>query len=97
MPLEERDGSIDVRIEPLDSDHLRVTLTDNGIGITASKLRRENRPSDHVSRGMKITEDRLALFATLTGKRHSLDIRELFGADGASIGTQVEMILPLKE
>lgn len=97
MPLEEREGSIVVRIEPADDDHLRVTLTDNGIGITASKARRENRPSDHVSRGMKITQDRLALFANLTGKKHSLDIRELFAPDGVSAGTQVEMILPLKE
>lgn len=93
MSLEEG-GEITVSIAERDEDHLLVGIRDNGIGITASKSRRDNRPSDHVSRGMKITEDRLALFATVTGKEYSLSIREVWNDDGTSAGTLVEMVLP---
>lgn len=96
MSLEEG-GKIEVSISPKDEDHLLVEIRDNGIGITASRERRDNRPSDHVSRGMKITEDRLALFATVTGKHYSLDIREIWNPDGTSGGTLVEMVLPQME
>jgi sensor histidine kinase YesM len=93
MSLEEG-GEITVSIAERDEDHLLVGIRDNGIGITASKSRRDNRPSDHVSRGMKITEDRLALFATVTGKEYSLNIKEVWNDDGTSAGTLVEMVLP---
>ncbi|RMG75118.1 MAG: hypothetical protein D6722_01530 [Bacteroidetes bacterium] len=96
MPLEQ-DGLIELVVEQIDDDYLRIRIRDNGIGITASKARKADRPSDHVSKGMQITQDRLALFARMSQKRYNLEFRELKGEDGTVSGTEVEMILPLRE
>ncbi|MFK7922273.1 MAG: two-component regulator propeller domain-containing protein [Bacteroidia bacterium] len=93
----ESDGKISVIIESEGEAHLRVRIEDNGIGIVESKKRQANRPKDHVSKGMQITMDRLALFARMTGKEHSVDIDEIKSEKGEVEGTRVNMILPLKE
>jgi ligand-binding sensor domain-containing protein/two-component sensor histidine kinase len=89
-------GLITVDISKRDEDHLLVIIRDNGIGITASKARRANRPSDHVSRGMQITRDRLALFAKMGGKEHDVQTKEIENPDGTIGGTEVTMLLPLQ-
>ncbi|MEM9984287.1 MAG: two-component regulator propeller domain-containing protein, partial [Bacteroidota bacterium] len=96
MPLES-DGLITVAIAQQDQDYLRILIQDNGIGIEASRQRRANRPSDHVSQGMQITKDRLALFARITGKAYTLDIFERKSNEGEVEGTTVAMILPIRE
>ncbi|MEM6347075.1 MAG: two-component regulator propeller domain-containing protein [Bacteroidota bacterium] len=93
----ESDGQISVIIESEGEDHLRVRIEDNGIGIEESKKRKANRPKDHVSKGMQITRDRLALFARMTGKEYSVDINEIKTESEVVEGTRVDMILPLKE
>ncbi|MEM8891203.1 MAG: hypothetical protein AAGD28_24710, partial [Bacteroidota bacterium] len=63
----------------------------------ASKKAHANRPNDHVSKGMQITLDRLALFARMTDKNYALDIKEIKNEKGELKGTLVEMILPIKQ
>ena len=89
-------GKILVEIQKRDDDHLFVRIRDNGIGITASQAKRANRPQDHVSRGMQITRDRLALFAKMSGKSHEVETREIENPDGTIGGTEVTMLLPLQ-
>ncbi|MDX1908798.1 MAG: two-component regulator propeller domain-containing protein [Bacteroidia bacterium] len=90
----EQGGMIRIAIQPAGEEHLRILIEDNGIGIEASRARRENRPNDHVSRGMQITLDRLALFARMTQRQYDLQIGEIRDAQGQSTGTRVEMLLP---
>ncbi len=90
-------GLIRVHISKRDEDYLLITIADNGIGISASKKRRADRPQDHVSRGMQITHDRLALFAKMTGKQYDVRTEELRHPDGSVAGTEVTMLLPLHE
>jgi sensor histidine kinase YesM len=89
-------GKITIDIRKRDEDHLIVSIRDNGIGITASKAKRANRPQDHVSRGMQITKDRLALFARMSGKEHDVSTHEINNPDGTIGGTEVRMLLPLQ-
>lgn len=89
-------GRIDVLVSQVDDDYLKILIKDNGIGIEASRKAKEGRPKDHVSRGMEITKDRLKLFARITGKKYSLNLKEIKDDDGKSLGTEVEMILPIK-
>lgn len=96
MPLD-ANGEITVSISSKGDDYLTITIRDNGIGIEASKRQKADRPNDHVSKGMQITLDRLALFARMTGKKYSLDIREAVDPEGKVIGTVVEMLLPVKQ
>ncbi|MDX2245588.1 MAG: two-component regulator propeller domain-containing protein [Bacteroidia bacterium] len=96
MPLD-ANGMIEVNLSRKDEDHLLITISDNGIGIEASRKQRADRPNDHVSKGMQITLDRLALFARMTRKKHSLDIHEIVDPEGKILGTMVEMLLPVKQ
>jgi ligand-binding sensor domain-containing protein/two-component sensor histidine kinase len=89
------DGVIEVDIKKTDEDHIMITIRDNGIGVEASKLRHADRPKEHVSRGMEITRDRIALFGKGAGRQHHIDIRELRNAEGSVEGTEVELLLPL--
>jgi ligand-binding sensor domain-containing protein/two-component sensor histidine kinase len=93
----ETDGLIQVRISSEGEDFLRIQIEDNGIGIEASKKRKTNRPSDHVSKGMQITMDRLALFARMNGHPHSLNISEIKDDQETVKGTLVDIVLPIKE
>ncbi|MEO0896343.1 MAG: two-component regulator propeller domain-containing protein [Bacteroidota bacterium] len=92
----ESDGMIEIDIHQQDEDYLSIAIRDNGIGIEESKKRRKDRPSDHVSHGMDITQNRLALFAKMTGKEYFLETREEKDGDGQVKGTVVEMILPIQ-
>jgi len=96
MPLD-ANGMIYVELHKLNDDYLSINIKDNGIGIEASKIQRADRPNDHVSKGMQITLDRLALFARMTEKKYSLDIKEIVSEKGEVQGTQVEMIIPIKQ
>ncbi len=89
-------GKIIVSIRKRDEDHLLVSIRDNGIGIEASKAKRANRPQDHVSRGMQITQDRLGLFAKMNGKDYDVQTVEVKNPDGSVGGTEVIMLLPLQ-
>ncbi len=95
MPLE-ANGHIYVGLRLRDDEYLECVIRDNGIGLEASKKMKENRPNDHVSRGMQITLDRLSLFARMTQKEHRVDIHELTDDEGKVIGTEVVMVMPLK-
>ncbi|MEM6767267.1 MAG: two-component regulator propeller domain-containing protein [Bacteroidota bacterium] len=93
MPLE-GGGKVKVHIKAKDEDYLLIHITDNGIGIEQSKLQKKDRPKDHVSRGMQITMDRLALFGRITAKEHGVEIGEKVAADGKILGTEVKLMLP---
>ncbi|MEZ4851912.1 MAG: two-component regulator propeller domain-containing protein [Bacteroidia bacterium] len=96
MPLD-ANGVIEVNLSAEGEDHMKIVIKDNGIGIEASRKQKADRPSDHVSKGMQITLDRLALFARMTGKKYDLKISEIKNAEGKVEGTMVEMVLPVKE
>lgn len=73
-----KEGRIDVRIS-LDKIGLRCTITDNGIGIEES---RKQRQSNHESKAMKITAERL-------GSKDAVNATQL-----AQGGTEVTIIIP---
>ena len=84
-------GKIVVDFSPHKKD-LLVTITDNGIGLTAAKkLKEKNRPR-HLSMGMKVTRKRLHLLSS-NKNNQKLNIRELVGEEGRIEGTQVQLII----
>jgi ligand-binding sensor domain-containing protein/cellobiose-specific phosphotransferase system component IIA len=95
MPLDYK-GEIRVEIFEKDDVTLQVSIIDNGIGIEASKKMKADRPSSHVSKGMLITQERLKLFANMTGKEYAIDISEVHKEGGEVGGTKVSISLPMK-
>lgn len=96
LPME-RQGCVSVEVSLLDPGYVRVRIVDDGVGVEQSMSRKE-RDADHISRGIEITKGR----ADVLRKLDLADIRiegprQLHGAEGASVGTEVLIDLPLDE
>ncbi|MGZ3920484.1 MAG: histidine kinase, partial [Bacteroidia bacterium] len=78
------------------NNFLICTITDNGIGREkAAEIKRTMPVSKHKSLGMQITEDRLKILNEVNNSRLSVTITDLKDADNNSLGTKVELYVPL--
>lgn len=94
LPMKTK-GNIVIKIAMIDSDNLKIEIVDNGIGIRTSLGEKVKKKSDHISKGMGITRNRIDLFRQI-GKNNAA----IFGPDelqknGKPIGTSVKLVLPL--
>jgi hypothetical protein len=72
------------------------TITDNGIGRKkAAEIKRTMPGSKHKSMGMKITEERLRILNDISLSKHSVKITDLENENGESLGTKVEIYVPI--
>lgn len=77
------------------NNFLICTITDDGIGREkAAEIKRTMPVAKHKSLGMKITEDRLKILNEINNSRLSVIITDL-KEDNRSIGTQVQLFIPL--
>jgi len=88
-------GKIDIDIKVVNTT-LLITVTDNGIGIEASKKQKAGIASSHKSVGMTITKRRLEMLSgnEETGK---IQVEELKDEFGKVVGTSVSLQIPLEE
>ncbi len=84
------DRSLVISFESLSEDMYRCTIDDNGIGRAKAAALKAARSSGkgHISRGMQITADRIALMQR-RGQAASLQIIDKHDADGKPSGTRV--------
>lgn len=94
LPMQDK-GQIDVTIDPLEDDIISIKIFDNGIGIDTSRKQKNENPKDHISVGMEITKNRLDLYRQISKKNASVIGPIEIQKEGKTIGTQVELILPL--
>ncbi|MEZ4721832.1 MAG: two-component regulator propeller domain-containing protein [Flavobacteriales bacterium] len=89
----EKKGTITIQITKIESD-IQFRITDNGIGIETS-VKQKNGTSYHVSNGMKITRQRMEVLRSITKKNYEVKgPMEIFGNNGNTLGTAVEITLP---
>ncbi|MBK8873790.1 MAG: histidine kinase [Bacteroidetes bacterium] len=90
-----RELSIEFRL--IDDEHLIFSVTDNGIGrkraaeIKAGAIS----VSNHQSKGMRITQERIELVRLQTRFRPKIEVIDLVDNTGNAIGTRVTVTLPL--
>ena len=94
LPMDQQ-GTVRIQVHGHAQDRIRVTISDDGIGLTESFNRKAARASDHISRGIEITKGRTDVLRNL----HLSDIRiqgpeEVHGPDGEVTGTRVIIDLP---
>ncbi len=79
--------------------YLKCTITDNGVGRAKAFEVSSKRLKSHRSAGMDITQKRVELLheAGNEQKRVGVEIIDLRKEDGSPAGTQVSILLPLKE
>lgn len=92
----EDDCTLSVNITMLDDQTIRVVIEDNGVGRTKAEEMKSKQTLKKKSFGSQISKDRLKYFSELTGKKASLNIEDLYNANGISSGTKVILTLPIK-
>ena len=93
MPLKNRKGIITLAIIEQNT-FLKITITDNGIGRTASDLiKKKIVHKTHQSIGMELTGKRIEVFGQES--KFSLQIIDNYNDQGLAKGTTVEIILPM--
>jgi sensor histidine kinase YesM len=88
-------GKIEIDLQR-NNEVLFITITDNGIGIEASKKQKVGIASSHKSVGMTITKRRLEMLSANQGTGDIL-VQELKDENGKVLGTQVTLQIPLEE
>lgn len=94
MVPKEGKGKISVNFD-VQNQQLICTITDDGIGLSESKLLKENSVTAHQSMALEITKKRLKIMESITSKSAKIEIIELSSAQQKT-GTKVTLLLPIQ-
>lgn len=75
-------------------DALLCVIQDNGVGLEKAMEIKQNKSFNHLSMGMRITKDRLSL---ISQNKCQIKYVDLDNPEGISLGTRVEILIPLLE
>ena len=87
------DGLLTVSISKVD-EQLHVKIEDNGVGRKRAMEIKAEKEKKYNSLGMSVTQDRLKLIGS-NETRPKVVIEDLFNSDGGSMGTRVEITVPI--
>lgn len=93
LAKKEGKGKVELQCD-LEPAHLKVTITDNGMGIKASQKLKTTIGAMHKSVGMTITQKRLALLSA-NGQNGKVETKEVEDLEGRVIGTSVVVWIPV--
>ena len=88
-------GQIRISIQEKNNS-LLLTIDDNGVGINASKKLNDTSKNEHQSKGMEITQKRIASLNRGKKKKYSLVILDKSELEGTETGTRIEIVVPLE-
>ena len=94
MVPKDGNGTINVNFD-VQNSQLVCTITDDGIGISKSKLLKENSVTAHQSMALEITKKRLQMMETATSKTAQIDIKDVEN-NNEIVGTCVTLRLPIQ-
>lgn len=83
-----------IRFDVLQENTLYCCVEDNGIGREKRETLKAQSQTDHISRGISITQDRLRLINELRARKTTLNITDLYNENGLAAGTRVELMIP---
>lgn len=90
----EAPGSVKVKITLVEG-HIEFLITDNGVGIEQS-LKSKSGTDSHISKGMQITGNRIALLRKMSGQVIELQGPYQLNSDsGEVLGTEVKIVVPV--
>jgi ligand-binding sensor domain-containing protein len=87
------EGHLSINIQQENST-LLCTIADDGVGREKAAALK-NKSANHKSMGMRITESRIAMLQKMNGENRSVEIRDVFDAEGNAAGTEVVLKIPL--
>lgn len=94
MPKEDG-GGIVLSFDCADN-HLRITVTDNGVGRARSAELKRQSVTAHKSFGMSITHERIELINQMYNTHISVTVNDLYNGEGMAQGTEVTIDIPVE-
>ena len=91
----EEKGELVIEVLQKEKD-LYLKITDNGIGRKQAERIASKSATKHKSMGLLITADRIAMMQSANGNGSAVIINDLVDADGDAVGTEVQIIIPVK-
>jgi len=91
------DAHLLLQFEVTSDNSLHCVVQDNGIGRVQREKLKESSVSGHISKGIKITRNRLELVNQLRNRPAEIRITDLYDDNGNAIGTKVDILIPLEE
>ncbi len=88
------DKRISLEVTKGTTNHVVVTITDNGIGRTESEKINRDKSLNRKSVGLDITKARLANFSKRFTSDYNLDITDLYDDHNKAMGTKVALHIP---
>jgi sensor histidine kinase YesM len=88
-------GLVQVKVEPIQEDCLRITITDDGIGRTRATELKSLSATRHKSFGMKVTGERISLINRLYQTHTRVQVHDLTDVSGNPAGTEVVLEIPI--
>lgn len=96
LPKKE-DALLKIKFSIKDNDILHCVVEDNGIGrVQREKLKEKSNAPSHISKGIKITKNRLELINQLRTKPAEIRITDLYNNLGSPSGTRIEVFIPME-
>lgn len=90
----EEGGRVKVQFEK-DSNYLKCTITDNGIGRQQAAELKSQQEEQHKSTALAVTQERLDILHTQKNGRKGLEVIDLKDDEGNARGTRVVVVIPL--
>ncbi len=87
------EGRLRVEITNRPDGRLELVIEDNGVGRVYANQHRSATSTTHKSLGMQITADRIAMLRQHYGFEATVEVADLYHADGAAAGTRVTIYL----
>ncbi|MFN8275488.1 MAG: tetratricopeptide repeat protein [Flavobacteriaceae bacterium] len=94
MVPKDGNGKIEIAFDVMDQQFV-CTVTDDGVGISESKILKENSVTAHKSMALEITKKRLEIMESITSKSAQIEIEELEN-EQQKAGTRVTLRLPIQ-
>jgi sensor histidine kinase YesM len=88
-------GLVQVKVESMQEDCLRITITDDGIGRARAMELKSLSATRHKSFGMKVTGERISLINRLYQTHTRVQVHDLTDAAGSPAGTEVVLEIPI--
>jgi ligand-binding sensor domain-containing protein len=91
------DAHLLLQFEVTVENALHCVIQDNGIGRVQREKLKESSVSGHISKGIKITRNRLELVNQLRNRPAEIRITDLYDDEGKANGTRVDILIPLED
>lgn len=95
LSAKEGEKKLIICISLLTSNTIEIIIEDNGIGREKSSEFKNKKMIKRESIGLKLTEERLAVFSNKQHKKHQIIIEDKTN-QGKAIGTKVSVVLPIQ-